>query len=125
VESIHSIIDDIHLSGLVEIKFTHDQENDLLSPGKKVTVFRIIQEQLKNILKYSKAKKVDIFLQRKDNDLQLIIRDNGVGFDPRQITKGIGLSNIHDRVRFYNGKVELNSSPGKGCMLTVTIPFID
>ncbi len=125
VESIRTIIDDICISGVVRIKFTYDSENDLLSYGKKVTVFRIVQEQVKNILKYSKARNEEIFLQSKADELQLVIKDDGVGFDTRQSSKGIGFSNIHDRVKFYNGKVELESAPGKGCMLSVWIPLND
>jgi len=125
VDSIRSLVEDINISGVMDIRFTHDQENELLSSGRKVTIFRIVQEQLKNILKYSKATQAQVFLQCKDNELQLFISDNGIGFDPKQVTKGIGLSNIHDRVRFYNGVVELESSHGKGCTLKVYIPTTD
>ncbi len=125
VESIRQLIEDIHLSGSLKIKFTHDHENDLMSHGKKVTIFRIVQEQLKNILKYSKATQVDIFLQCKDNDAELVIKDDGIGFDPRQTRSGIGLSNIHDRVRFYDGTVDIQSAPGKGCTLAVKIPYLN
>jgi PAS domain S-box-containing protein len=125
VDSIRNILDDILISGVMDIRFTYDHENELLSPGKKVTIFRIVQEQLKNILKYSRAKKAEILMQTKGNELQLVIKDNGVGFDPKQITRGIGLSNIHDRVRFYNGTVDIQSAPGKGCLLTVTLPVND
>ena len=124
IDNIRQLVDDIHLSGSLSIRFTHDLENDLISHGKKVTIFRIVQEQLKNILKYSQAKKVDIFLQLKDNDAELVIKDDGIGFDPRQTRSGIGLSNIHDRVRFYDGTVDIQSSPGKGCMLVVKIPYL-
>jgi signal transduction histidine kinase len=65
VDSIRSLIDDIHLTNVVKIKFTHDNDIDLLSPGKKVTLFRIVQEQMKNILKYSQAKQVEIYLQSR------------------------------------------------------------
>jgi len=125
VDSIRSLVEDINISGVMDIRFTHDQENELLSSGRKVTIFRIVQEQLKNILKYSKATQAQVLLQCKDNELQLFISDNGIGFDPKQVTTGIGLSNIHDRVRFYNGVVELESSHGKGCTLKVYIPTTD
>lgn len=123
VASINTVIDDIHLSTDVKIKFTHDHENDLLSPGKKVTLFRIVQEQLKNILKHSKATGVDIYLQCKEKDAQLIIRDNGTGFDPKQTHRGIGLSNIYERTRFYNGTVDIQTAPKKGCQMTILIPI--
>ena len=122
VDSIAGLIGDIHMSTPVKIKFTHDLENDLLSPGKKVTLFRIAQEQLKNILKHSQASEVDIFLQCRDNKVHLSIRDNGIGFETNQTHQGIGLSNIYERTRFYNGVAEIQSSQGKGCLLEVSIP---
>lgn len=125
VESIRTLIDDIHLSNVIKIKFTHDTDIDLLSAGKKVTLFRIVQEQMKNILKYSQAKQAEIFLQCRDHIAELCIRDNGVGFDPKQTHRGIGLSNIYERTRFYDGQVDIDSFPGKGCKLRVTIPFTD
>lgn len=124
VASIKTLIEDIHLSTEIKVKCTHDHENDLLSQGKKVTLFRILQEQLKNIIKHSKASKVDIFLQCKENDVQLLIKDNGKGFDPKQTHQGIGLSNIYERTRFYNGSVDIQTAPGKGCTLCVTMPIL-
>jgi len=124
VASIETLIEDIHLSTRIKIKFTHDHENDLLSPGIKVTLFRIAQEQLKNILKHSNASQVDICLQSKEGSVQLIIKDNGIGFDPKQTQRGIGLSNIYERTRFYNGKVDMQTAPCKGCILAITVPCI-
>jgi signal transduction histidine kinase len=90
-----------------------------------VTLFRIVQEQLKNILKYSKADKAEIYLQCRNSNACLMIKDNGIGFDTRQASTGIGLSNIHERARFYNGQVSIESSKGNGCLLTVLIPALD
>ncbi|HEX7903611.1 MAG TPA: PAS domain-containing protein [Chitinophagaceae bacterium] len=122
VDSIYNLIEDIHLSSNLRVRFVHDHESGLLSPGKKVTLFRIVQEQIKNILKYSQATAVDIYLHCKGDNTQLIVKDNGIGFDTKQKHKGIGLSNIHDRTLFYNGVVDIKSSPGNGCTMTVTIP---
>jgi signal transduction histidine kinase len=124
VESIYSLIEDIQMSSKLRIRFVHDSETDLLSPGKKITIFRILQEQMKNIIKYSKAKQVDIYFNCRDENTQLIIKDDGIGFDPKQTSRGIGLSNMHDRTRFYNGTVDIETAPGKGCELTVTIPLL-
>jgi signal transduction histidine kinase len=122
IDSIRVLIDDIHLATPLKIRFTHDQDCDLASQGKKVTLFRIVQEQLKNILKHSQATHVDIYLQSRDEEIQLTVRDNGVGFDAAQTHRGIGLSNIYERTRFYNGTVEIDSTPGKGCTIEVAIP---
>lgn len=124
ITSIQALIEDIHLSTSVKIKFLHDQENDLLSSGKKVSLFRIVQEQLKNILKHSKAKSIDICLQTKGNFIQLVIKDNGIGFDSSKTHRGIGLSNIYERTRFYNGDVVMQTKPGEGCILNVEIPIL-
>jgi PAS domain S-box-containing protein len=123
-DSIQSLIDDIHLAHPIRIKFTHDLESDLLSSGKRTTLFRIVQEQLKNILKHSKAKKAEITLQTMQDDVRLIIKDNGVGFDSTKTHQGIGLSNIYERVSFYNGSVTIDTAPGKGCSVTVTLSLI-
>lgn len=123
VESIAVLVDDMHFSTDLKIRFTHDLELDLLTPGVQVTLFRIVQEQLKNIIKHSRASKVDITLQRREDKVHLLIRDNGVGFDSAKTHRGIGLSNIIDRTRFYNGTPEINSAPGKGCVLSVEIPL--
>lgn len=124
VESIYALIEDIQFSSPLRIRFLHDTETDMLSPGKKITIFRIVQEQMKNILKYSKAKQVDICLRSRNTDIELVIKDDGIGFDPRQTHRGIGLSNIHDRTRFYGGAVDIQTSPGKGCVVTVTLPLM-
>jgi PAS domain S-box-containing protein len=125
IDSIWTLIDDIQMASAIKIKFTHDNETDLLAAGRKVTLFRIVQEQLKNILKYSKAKQVDIFLQCRANIAELVIKDNGVGFDSTHTPRGIGLSNIYERTRFYNGHVSIETSPGNGCTLSVAIPAMD
>ncbi|MDP4265253.1 MAG: PAS domain-containing protein, partial [Bacteroidota bacterium] len=124
VNSIQLLIDDIHIASAIRVKFTHDLESDLLSSGKKITLFRIVQEQLKNILNHSGAKNAEILLQTRHDDVQLIIKDNGIGFDPKQTRRGIGLSNIYERISFYNGHVDIQTSPGNGCTVVVTMSLL-
>jgi PAS domain S-box-containing protein len=125
IESIHDMIADLGLASALKIRFVHDLDSGLLSPTKKITLFRIVQEQLKNIMKHSKAVNTTIFLQSHKDNLQLVIEDDGVGFDPKQTRRGIGLSNIQERVKFYNGTVSIETAPGKGCALSVTIPIAE
>lgn len=122
-DNIRAIITDIQLTGALKITFMHDINDELLSLGKKVTLFRIVQEQLKNIIRHSQATTAQIFLQSTDKCVTLEVRDNGKGFDPHQTRQGIGLANIHERTRFYNGTVDINASAGKGCELKITIPI--
>jgi signal transduction histidine kinase len=85
-------------------------------------LYRIVQEQLNNIIKYAKASEVNIRLKQQDDQLILFISDNGVGFDVHEQSNGIGLKNINSRVNFYSGKMHLASAPGEGCTLEVSIP---
>ena len=124
-DSIHILINDIQLAGALKIEFTHDVESNVLSEAKKIALFRIVQEQLKNILKHSAADRTQIFLHSTQGVTELIIEDNGKGFNSQQVHSGIGLSNIRERILFYNGDVNIITSPGKGCKLIVSIPSAD
>ncbi|MEO6838082.1 MAG: PAS domain S-box protein [Ginsengibacter sp.] len=87
-----------------------------------LNIFRIIQEQLNNILKHAKARKVHINLSQNKKSIILLISDDGIGFDTTIKRKGIGLDNIKSRATMNNGTAEFVSKPGKGCVLTVTFP---
>ena len=123
VDSFKKILDDLALVGTFEIAFKHDEKIEALNNSKKITLLRILQEQTKNIIKHSRATKIDIGLTLANNKVQLYIRDNGAGFDLRTLRRGIGLSNIYDRIKLFNGTSELITSPGMGCELKVTMPF--
>lgn len=127
VASIDDLVADLRFSNLCEVGFSHCETAELeeIGQSKKVTLFRIVQEQTKNILKYSAAKSVYISLHMQSDRVRLEISDDGVGFDPVKIRRGLGLSNIYERARLYNGKVRLRAAPGKGCSLVVTIPLAE
>ncbi|MFT3845840.1 MAG: PAS domain-containing protein [Lacibacter sp.] len=108
----------------IEIHLSVDKDFELLleDKNKELVFYRIVQEQLNNIVKYAQASEVVIRLQRQGNQLYLFIHDNGVGFDVHKQSNGIGLKNINSRVNFYSGKMDLISAPGEGCTLEVSIP---
>ena len=91
----------------------------------KLNVFRIVQEQLNNILKHAKATEVRISLVQTKSSIVLSISDNGVGFDTSQKQKGIGLINIKNRATTFNGTADFVSQPGEGCVLTILFPASD
>lgn len=98
--------------------FTESSLNDKF----KLNVYRIVQEQLNNILKHAKATEVDIHLSQNKKTILLSISDNGVGFDPGKKQKGIGVANIKSRAAAYNGTADFISKPGKGCVLRAKFP---
>jgi signal transduction histidine kinase len=125
VASIEDLASDLRFGDLFEVEFTHSEVSVLEEMGqsKKVTLFRIIQEQTKNIIKYSKAKMVKIALNIDFGQIRLKIQDDGVGFDPENTHRGLGLANIFERSRLYEGNATLGTSPGNGCSVLVNIPF--
>ena len=119
---IQELVNDIEASGQFNIEFNHDPIITV-SKSLKITLYRIVQEQLKNIIQYSKATDVTIELRSANNQLVLSVTDNGTGFDANRIKQGIGLSNIYERVKLYDGVLDLDTAPGKGCRIVITIPL--
>jgi PAS domain S-box-containing protein len=88
-------------------------------------VFRIAQEIFNNALKYSEARHLYLELRDEGNSLELIIEDDGKGFNPETISRGQGLANMTQRARLLNGSLHIETSPGNGCRITTVIPYDD
>jgi PAS domain S-box-containing protein len=98
---------------------------DKLTQEQQLVVFRIIQEQSNNIIKYSRAANATFSLTEKNNQCSLVISDNGIGFDKtKQKANGIGFINIFNRIDAYNGKVEVITFPDNGCTLNISMPYV-
>ncbi len=105
----------------ISCTFEHFKE-DSVNDKFKLNVFRIVQEQLNNILKHAKATEASISLSQNKKFVLLSISDNGVGFDTHKAQKGIGIINIKSRAASYDGMADFVSEPGNGCVLNVTFP---
>jgi signal transduction histidine kinase len=112
---------DIELSVIGELKF--------LNSNSELLIFRIIQESINNITKYAKAENIDISIFYTDINLRITITDDGVGFNPdtiltnKKIGQMAGLKNMRQRAESLEGKLIINSTPGKGTILEVLIPI--
>ena len=106
---------------IIEKEIAVGNENTI--PDKlKLTIYRIVQEQLSNIFKHASANKIILKLIRHSEKIVVTIKDDGKGFDATLKTNGIGLINIRTRASLFNGEVNINSSPGNGCELIVRFP---
>jgi PAS domain S-box-containing protein len=117
-DSIENLALDFKLTGVIvdlDIKIFEE----LIREGLKINIYRIIQEQFSNIIKYAQAKKVKLSMEQQNGKLTLEIADDGKGFDPKQKAKGIGLNNIIHRAEAYNGEVTIESSTGHGCRVFI------
>jgi signal transduction histidine kinase len=124
LESVKSFIEDIKTIHKINILFgIHHFNEDMISEHKKLNIYRILQEQFRNIIEHSRAKTVVMTLETDDRHVELIIDDDGIGFDPNHQVDGIGLINIRERARNLHGQCDIVTSPGKGCRLHISIPI--
>tara|TARA_Y100001960_G_C14778487_1_gene884900 strand:+ start:3971 stop:5326 length:1356 start_codon:yes stop_codon:yes gene_type:complete len=121
--AMNSLLQDFKAHSGVEIESSLMTEPGRLKSEVATTLYRVAQESLTNIEKHSQANKVSVILQQMGNMLQLIIRDDGVGFDVQASLRksGIGLRNMRERVEFIGGDFEIESEPGFGTEITVLL----
>jgi two-component system sensor histidine kinase UhpB len=114
---------DINLNNQFDVYFHFDEGiNNAVGEDIQINLYRILQEQVKNIVDYSGADRIEIVLTLNNGVVRMRTFDNGKGFNTRHIKKGIGLSNMKKRADSFSGKFFLNSSPGDGCEIIVEIP---
>lgn len=89
----------------------------------RLIIYRIIQEQLNNIVKYAQAKNVWVLFKHSHEGLILSIKDDGIGFDTTKKGSGVGLLNMNSRAAIFNGSVSILSAPNKGCEVLVRFPI--
>ena len=97
----------------------------------QITLLRVIQEACNNAIKHASASNLIVSMKYKDSQLKLMIQDDGRGFDVSSIQSvsrddntGFGLSMMKERVYLLSGKLDIQSSPGNGCSICVTIPIL-
>lgn len=123
-EVIEYLIEPMQKTKQFEINLQVDDFNNaVLERDIQNNLYRIIQEQLNNILKHAQATKVYINVLLTNENIKLSIKDNGKGFNTSAAKEGIGLQNIRQRAELFSGIFTINSSPGNGCELKVEIPL--
>lgn len=124
--SITDLVESIQLTKTIVVEFRHKGDIDANITDKcKLMIFRIIQEQVTNVLKHAEASALLIKLYADEDSVNLSVSDNGKGFDKEAVKakKGMGLYNIANRTELFNGTLNIVSSPGKGCKLNIHIPM--
>ncbi len=124
IDSVNDLIDSLRTTQPVEFTLDYiDFDEERLTENRKLALYRIIQEQLNNVVKYANAGKVTICLYGSDGQISLTIADDGIGFDLDTVRRGLGLTNIANRSELLGGRTEIDTAPGKGCRLDVWIPY--
>jgi signal transduction histidine kinase len=111
---------------LIQADLQVESEGDLgLTQGQASGLFHIAQEALANVAKHARARTVSVSLSRNGSQVTLTVKDNGRGFDPTHVTayEGHGLRNMEARTRLLGGRLSVESEPGKGAAVKVTVPI--
>lgn len=98
------------------------QENLHLPVEVEKEIYRIVQEALNNVLKHSEARSISIELRRTKDTMWVQVTDDGIGFDLRQDSYGMGLPGMRERVELLHGQLELESAPGEGTCVKISVP---
>lgn len=124
IDSLNDLMDNINFTRKVHVSMKAERRLEFfLDKNHKLTVFRIIQEALNNVLKYANATDVLISCKLKQESAEITIEDNGIGFNPASVKKGAGLKNIQNRVFLVNGTCKIESAPNQGCKIFINFPL--
>jgi signal transduction histidine kinase len=119
--ALQEFIAQVKQSGLVDVNLVYTI-NEKLDNEAEVNIYRIVQEAMNNAIKHGNASGILVELTAAANSIHLVIEDNGKGFDAAAVKKGNGLDNMVWRAEVLKGSVQVESKPGKGTRIDITLP---
>lgn len=124
-EALHEIVAHLYIPKDLEIVVEAPEQYPPFAQDEFESICFIAREALSNAVRHADATQVVVYCRQYDNHLQMSIRDNGKGFDANsaEYQEGMGLRNIRQRALLHRGQANLESVPGEGTTLTITIPI--
>ncbi|ARI75789.1 PAS domain-containing sensor histidine kinase [Halobacillus mangrovi] len=119
--AIRSFLHRLDKSFGLKVEF-HSAVSSRLTPTIETTIYRIVQEALTNVRKYAEIDQASVKLVEKENELSVYIMDEGVGFSETHARRGVGLFSMEERARAVGGDLTVESIPGKGTTIEMTVP---
>jgi two-component system, NarL family, sensor kinase len=128
IKTIRNEIDRLKNMTQLQVNYEVTGETIFMDSEKELVIFRIIQEAFNNIIKHSKASNIWLDLNYNTDFLEVVIRDNGIGFKKDEISQKkenphAGLNNMQTRARLFGGSFLLESQPQKGTQIFISIPY--
>lgn len=120
---VNTLLQELQLSARISATFNSNLDGPELTDDLKLAIYRVLQEQVANILKHADASRVQVDLKSIAGVATVLVTDNGRGFDTERKRNGIGLSNMINRVESFNGQISIHSQPGRGCRIEINIPL--
>ena len=126
VAAIRAFCNEFSKQHQVTVEFTERNVPKHLPKDISLCLFRIAQEALHNAVKYSGTDQFSVTLWAIDKEVQLVVRDEGVGFDVEEARKnrGLGLLSMQERAHLVHGHFSVDSKPGKGTRISAAVPFV-
>jgi signal transduction histidine kinase len=122
-KALKRLCDEIQRGKNLSIQAMMGNLPDQLHPSTSLSLYRIAQEALHNIITHSRAKNVEVELVGNSREILLQITDDGMGFDLSQEVTGLGLANMRQRVQAIGGSLNISSSPKSGTRIEVRVPL--
>ena len=126
LKAVQNMADKVSASNTIKIEVLDHGLDHRLENSLELTLFRVIQELITNVIKHAEATEVAIHITNHENSINIMVEDNGKGFDPYQITKtnaGMGISSIDKRVEHLEGQLTIESEKNKGTTVIIDIPL--
>jgi signal transduction histidine kinase len=129
VPALESLVEEVERRYNLRVHFLEDSRPKPVSEDLAVLLFRAVQELLVNVVKHANAQKVRVTIVRDGDCIRIRVEDNGIGFDPAEIdshegrARRFGLFSIRERLHHLGGHVEIESSPGRGTLVSLTAPL--
>lgn len=123
IPALEKLTEKISIPGKLELQFIPYGFTKRLDNQLEIAIFRTIQELSTNIIKHSRATEATVQLTHHEDCINIIMEDNGVGFNPESIKQdGMGLDSIKKKIAQLNGTLEIDSTPGKGTTIIIDLP---
>ena len=122
------LVSDFRKIQAVQVSSDIEEIDDLFPEDRSITIYRVVQEALANVMKHAQAEKVSIRIRRTDGEVNFTVEDDGKGFDPAEESqkdapgRGVGLLTMSERVRVMGGDFTLRSRIGEGTHIGFSIP---
>ncbi len=121
VEALDAFCQQVSASGVLKVDFEYAGPPERLPDSLELSIYRITQELLNNVIKHANASEAFVQILRDEQVLSITVEDNGRGFAGELSAPGIGLESIRSRLAFLGGKMNVQSDPGRGASVFVEI----
>lgn len=125
IQSLQSIIRNINSTGKTNFNLDTYNLNERFNTELELSIYRITLELINNIIRHSHAKNATIQLIKNDDNITLMVEDDGIGFNVNTIVEGMGLHNIKSRIDVFNGKFTIDTQPERGSTFIIEIPVYE